>query len=111
VITTSEAALTVEVQRLRRALRDQQRATLDFVQSVYDRLGDKMDSRHLYPKGLRQLSQAFIIFALPCFSPLPLRLNTPWCPTLDFPGDSLGSAWHLRLSPGKPSDSDDFLPK
>jgi hypothetical protein len=29
----------------------------------------------------------------------------------DFPGDSLVSVGHLRLYPGKPSVSDDFLPK
>jgi hypothetical protein len=29
----------------------------------------------------------------------------------DFPDGSVVSAWRLRLFPGKPSVSDDFLPK
>jgi hypothetical protein len=29
----------------------------------------------------------------------------------DFPDDSVVSAWRLRYCPGKPSVSDDFLPK
>jgi len=31
--------------------------------------------------------------------------------SLDFPDDSVVSAWRLRLFPGKPSVSSDFLPK
>ena len=30
---------------------------------------------------------------------------------LDFPDDSVVSAWRLRIFPGKSSVSDDFLPK
>jgi len=33
------------------------------------------------------------------------------CLIPDFPDGSVVSAWRLRLFPGKPSVSDDFLPK
>jgi HNH endonuclease len=42
---------------------------------------------------------------------LPEQHGGPTEFNLDFPDDSLISAWRLRLLLGKPSVSDDFLPK
>jgi hypothetical protein len=57
-MTTPEAALLLEVQRLRHALREQQKAAVDAVLTAYNRLAGKLDTRRLYLdilQGLRAL--------------------------------------------------------